>query len=198
MLSGFCILIGLFPVLSVPFLEKATSIWQGKTTFPVDSSVLTLKDLVPFFLLSRIMIFTVLTTILLIIVFSLYHRNNLKKAITWDCGYSKPSARMQYTSSSFAYTITDLFRRILKPLTHYPLISGNFPGDSSFASHVDDPVLERRLIPYFNFLRNRASWFYRFQQGQTQSYILYLVITLCLLLAVLIPFKQLFMALFTR
>ena len=33
---------------------------------------------------------------------------------TWDCGYARPTARMQYTASSFAQPLTDLFQIFLR------------------------------------------------------------------------------------
>ena len=59
-------------------------------------------------------------------------------------------------------------------------------------------MLDRILIPDFKFLRNGARWFYRFQQGQTQAYILYLTVAMGVLLATLIPFKKLFFDLFSK
>ena len=34
-------------------------------------------------------------------------------SVTWDCGYARPTARMQYTASSFAQPLTTLFRWLL-------------------------------------------------------------------------------------
>ncbi len=42
---------------------------------------------------------------------------------TWDCGYLAPSPRMQYTASSFAQPITDLFRFFLRTKKHFRLVS---------------------------------------------------------------------------
>ena len=35
------------------------------------------------------------------------------ESVTWGCGYPQPTARMQYTASSFAQPLTDLFRPLL-------------------------------------------------------------------------------------
>src|SRR5438067_1498749 len=42
------------------------------------------------------------------------------RALTWDCGYARPTARMQYTASSFAQIVVRLFRSVLRPVVHAP------------------------------------------------------------------------------
>ena len=37
----------------------------------------------------------------------------MEESVTWGCGYARPTARMQYTASSFAQPLTDLFRLLL-------------------------------------------------------------------------------------
>jgi NADH:ubiquinone oxidoreductase subunit 5 (subunit L)/multisubunit Na+/H+ antiporter MnhA subunit len=78
--------------------------------------------------------------------------------VTWDCGYVKPSARMQYTSSSFAQPLVDLFA-LSCALTHLEAPTGLFPSASSpdaadvFAAFSYDPLFaavacaDRRALP---------------------------------------------------
>ena len=49
-------------------------------------------------------------------------------APTWGCGYAAPSPRMQYTASSFAQPLVDLFRPVLRTEATGTLPSGAFPG----------------------------------------------------------------------
>ena len=48
-------------------------------------------------------------------VFFRIRRQGLARAGTWDCGYAKPSPRMQYTSGSFGGLAGAWFRWILRP-----------------------------------------------------------------------------------
>ena len=41
------------------------------------------------------------------------------QTVTWDCGYARPTARMQYTASSFAQPLTGLFRTFLRTRTSF-------------------------------------------------------------------------------
>ena len=38
------------------------------------------------------------------------HALALPRTGTWDCGYARPTSRMQYSASSFAQTVVVLFR----------------------------------------------------------------------------------------
>ena len=47
---------------------------------------------------------------------------------TWDCGYARPTARMQYTASSFAQPLTDLFQIFLGTRKHGAAAAGLLPA----------------------------------------------------------------------
>ena len=102
---------------------------------------------------------------------------------TWGCGYLAPTARMQYTSSSFAATLVGLFSGILRPHTKTPLIQGHFPKPVAFRSHVPEALLEGVYLPLYNILNSRLSLVRKLQHGRLHLYILYIVVTLIALLA---------------
>ncbi len=52
-------------------------------------------------------------------------------------------------------------------------------------SEVDELVLDRTLIPVFQVMKKFFTWFRRFQQGQTQAYIFYLLVVIVLMLVFL-------------
>jgi hydrogenase-4 component B len=205
-LAFVCLGIGMFPVLVVPFLEKAIAVWQrgpqmvsgAEPAGNLAASGGTLSGLVPFKALGTLMAVTVVALASGFVLFFLYRRAKTARSVTWDCGYARPTARMQYTAGSFARTLTRLFGKILKPREHLPHLSGAFPLPARLESHVDDPVLDGFLLPDFNAVRNGTRWFHRFQQGQTQSYILYLVVALGIIFCTLIPFHQLFVSFFMK
>jgi hypothetical protein len=59
-------------------------------------------------------------------------------------------------------------------------------------------VLDRLLVPAARGAERLFHWFHRFQQGLTQHYILYVLITLVLMLSTLIPFGDLISRLLAR
>lgn len=58
--------------------------------------------------------------------------------VTWGCGYAQPSARMQYTASSFAWSLIQSFRGVLWPHRHVVAPAGPFAGHSELESNVPD------------------------------------------------------------
>ena len=102
--------------------------------------------------------------------------------LTWDCGYAKPTARMQYTSSSFAQPLTSLFRPLLKTRTKGGEPTGVFPGHTTFSTDTPD-VFENSLFkPVFLAVAKAAAIVRSFQHGRIHVYILYIVLALLVLL----------------
>ncbi|MGZ3443602.1 MAG: proton-conducting transporter membrane subunit, partial [Polyangia bacterium] len=100
---------------------------------------------------------------------------------TWDCGYARPTARMQYTSSSFGEMIVGLFAWVLRPTQSRPTIAAVFPSQGGYHSHVPETVLDRLVVPATSAIARvfvRLRWI---QRGSTQRYLLYILITLVVL-----------------
>ncbi len=101
---------------------------------------------------------------------------------TWDCGYSRPTARMQYGASSFAEPLTSIFSPLLGTRRRVTVPRGLFPTHASFASETPDGPTRYLVAPVFAAaqwvsLRMRA-----LQHGQTHLYVLAIVLTLVALL----------------
>jgi hydrogenase-4 component B len=101
---------------------------------------------------------------------------------TWGCGYAAPTARMQYTSSSFAQMLVALFGWALRPRTHRPAAMDLFPQRTEFHSEVPDTVLDGAVLPGFRFGAWLSSWLRVFQQGSVQTYLLYIFLALIAML----------------
>lgn len=192
-LAACCVMIGLAPSLVSPFLNAAIASWMraiGQTPVPVQS-------LAPLTTIGAMAI--ALSCLVAVACLAAAFRNRAQyTAGTWDCGYSRPTARMQYTASSFAQPIVRIFRRVLKPRMHLPTVEGVFPHATAMQSHVDDIVMERMLLP---FGRLAERWFHkahRFQQGLVQNYLLYIVIVLVVMLIALLPAGEFYARLFVR
>jgi hydrogenase-4 component B len=90
---------------------------------------------------------------------------------------------MQYTASSFADTLVNLFRFGLWTQKHGGQTRGLFPKPAKFASHTPDTVLDRLLLPLLTALTVAATWLRTWlQNGVTSLYLLYVVLTLIALL----------------
>lgn len=182
LLAVVCATIGLAPGLLAGLLQS-TSL----TVLPLfaKSTGLSLPGLAPF---TMITVFGV-GLLVLIAALALWYQNrltgaNCSKTGTWGCGYQRPSARIQYSASSFAGILTSLFTFVLKQQSHRPdKITGIFPAATRFSSHVPEAMLELVYIPALKRLYQRFSWIRRLQNGILQQYVLYSLVTLILLLA---------------
>ncbi len=104
------------------------------------------------------------------------------RAVTWDCGYALPTPRMQYTATSFAQPLVDMFRMLLGTRRKRLQIDGAFP--KAVALHTETPDVFRKLLfrPIFVGVRKGLDAFHWLQHGNVHLYILYILITLFVLM----------------
>jgi len=174
LLAFLCTVIGILPQCIYPVIEAVTN--QNM-----------LSNIIPLHTLSYIY-FGFLISLGVISGLIFIRTRNRKQGSTWDCGYATPTSRMQYTAASFGNNLTSMFGWVLRPQEHKPKIKEIHPAYAILESHVNEVVLDRFLIPVFHKIQSIFSWFYRFQQGQSQRYILYILIAVIILLATMIPF----------
>ena len=102
--------------------------------------------------------------------------NGLTRAPTWDCGYARPTARMQYTAGSFAAIITAWFSWVLRPQRRANVSSTLFPSHASFHEHTPETILDCVVRPGGAFVMRVAGAARRLQHGRIQAYVLYVLI----------------------
>ena len=190
-LAVCCVVIGLAPVLVAPLLDSAVAAWT--VGWPVQTKPV--LDLVPLGALGLVAC-ALLAGAALVGGLFVWLGPAVRRAGTWDCGYAQPTARMQYTASSFAQTIVGLFAWVLRPASHLPLVEGAFPKRTSLHTHVNELVLDRLIVPVGRAAAQRLRWLHRFQQGLTQRYVVYIVLTVIVLLASIAPVGELLARLF--
>lgn len=91
---------------------------------------------------------------------------------TWDCGYAKPSARMEYTGSAIVQCLADLFNGFLQIRRNIDLPRGLFPRKASF--NWESPDCSERFFwaPLFRTTGKISDWVHKFQSGYLHMYIL--------------------------
>jgi hydrogenase-4 component B len=176
-LAACCTAIGVAPALFVPVLDRVAVLFVPKDA--AAPSVATVAPLVAVSIVAALLLaLTALGGLIL-----LRCAITAPISFTWDCGYAAPSARMQYTSSSFAQWLVDLFAWALRPREHQPRIETLFPQDATYESHVNDTVLDEAVLPGTKFFVWLFGWSRYLQSGSLQAYLFYiLVITVSLLL----------------
>lgn len=165
-LAGGCLAIGLAPALLWPMLMRVAAAWFGLAP-PLDIP----NRLTPLGTAHALIALTVLAA------GTLAHaalRSRTARAVTWDCGYREPTARMQYTAGSFAGIITGWFDWVLKPEVHDTPPEGFFPARASRTSHTPETVLDLFVRPWGRYILRLSDLARGFQHGRTQAYILYL------------------------
>ncbi len=178
-LGGICVWVGLFPRVMVSFALEAAS-----TISNVQISSLE-KESIIIFLLTAVLVLFILIAIIAVLV--ILKRNAMRllpiqKAQTWGCGYSMPSARMQYTASSFAQPILLTFSRVLGYCVKGDKPKGYFPKGGEISSHVTEASEDFIFQPVFKFIKALSARLKIIQCGYTQLYLLYIFIFLLVLL----------------
>jgi formate hydrogenlyase subunit 3/multisubunit Na+/H+ antiporter MnhD subunit len=109
-------------------------------------------------------------------------RAGVQRGPVWGCGYLFPTAKMQYTASSFAQPLTTQFRAFIRYREALAPPHGYFPQSASYATDSGDPVLRLLFVPTFRWFDRIATRLNVIQHGHTHIYVLYVAVTLVALL----------------
>jgi hydrogenase-4 component B len=87
-----------------------------------------------------------LLALLLALCILRWRKGSARQSPTWGCGYTAPSARMQYTGSSFIEHFARIFESFLPALRREHVSDETFPKHAGhLATHHADAV-ERRIF----------------------------------------------------
>jgi hydrogenase-4 component B len=181
LLAAGCVLLGLVPALLVGRLGGALA---SLTRLPAVAIEPALGAAVA--PLARL---TVAAAVLLALAaaLALWRRARLVRrpaaeVVTWDCGYARPTARMQYTASSFARPVTLLFGGFLRTRTRRVAPAGPFPEQAALTTETPDIFRDALFRPAFQLASGALAKLRWLQRGRVQLYVLYILLTLVVLL----------------
>ncbi len=181
-LAAACIVLGLFPRIVMPAVLGAVSAWAPLDSRVQVASSLDVAAIAPQNWLTIMGFFILLIALVIFLAVKICGRKQKVTAgPTWDCGYAKPSARMQYTGTSLGQTAVDLFSFALKPKRRLSDERHVFPEKEEFDETVPDRVLDGMIMPLFDKINVLMKRMYVFQQGQTHLYILYIFVIVVVL-----------------
>ncbi len=103
------------------------------------------------------------------------------QAGTWDCGYLRPTAEMQYSAASFVQPFMEFFRLLVSTRTVVEKAEGLFPQKASFVVETPDTFKQKLYEPIFTRTLAGLEKLKWLQHGRIQLYILYIVLTLLVL-----------------
>jgi len=174
-----CAVLGVFPWVVVPSAARVAGVVAaipagvlGDLTAPAVSGAGTISALAAVLL--------GVTGVVAILRAAARRRTALAMSETWTCGYANPTPRMQYSASSFAAPLVDVFG---------PLAGVTVDRTAgTFATRPANLVLDRALEPAWRALRRAGARLRPIQQGRLQLYLLYIVATVSVLLLYLAVF----------
>ena len=181
LLAAACLGAGLLSPLLAPALDAAIRAWDGGGS----SAIPPLASVAP---LATVALWGGVALALLVLVAAvaaLLLRGRTSRGPTWDCGYARPTARMQYTGSSFG----DWIAARLSPAAAAPLLEvrrpeGVFPRTARVSAPAAprDPLLLRLLEPLAGRWARRFHDLHALQEGRLTIYLVYVLGTLVALL----------------
>jgi hypothetical protein len=102
--------------------------------------------------------------------------------VTWGCGYSLQTSRMQYTAASFAEPLLEPFSALIHTDVDQKLPAGPFPRDALYVEHIKDMAGEHLLVPAVRRIVDLLGRIRVLQAGRIQVYLIYIAATLMSLL----------------
>ncbi len=123
--------------------------------------------------------FSFMFIVLLFIVYMVRNSFTRKRpaatGLTWGCGYTAPSIRMQYTGKSFSKSLGKLLNFIILEKRKYKEIEAGeiFPAKRTHSSHYNDFFAARIFDSIIDRILHFMNYFQFIQNGKIQLYILY-------------------------
>ena len=187
MYAGFILImaIGLFPKTFIIALSEPLNLFTKLISNNINEGIFPLTDT-----MSMIGLYSLIFLGLAGLIFLLRKRitsNKLQTVnATWGCGYVAPTAKMQYTASSFIRAYRKLAEPIFSIHKKKKEITGIFPKTGGQETNPYDKVEEWFIDYPLQFLKTIFNRFTFLQNGNLQFYILYGIVFILLVLA--IPF----------
>jgi hydrogenase-4 component B len=177
-LAAACAAIGLFPAAALPALRRGAAAWSQLAPAALAPPSERAAEAAGTITLAAAALLAAVAAVAL-----WRRRARGPVAETWGCGYAAPTARMQYTGSSFAQMLTLRFGWAFFPRARVEPPRGPFPASAAFSSHVPDTVLDVMLLPATRLATGAGERVRRLQRDKVQGQALLVVVALLGLLA---------------
>ncbi len=189
-LAAACLAAGISSPFLGPGLDAAIRTWAQRDAGGAANGLSRLPALTAVAPLSTVAtlgaVFLGLIALVTAVMALLLRRQTSSRGPTWDCGYARPTARMQYTGSSFGEWIAlRLTPRTATAPLEERLPEGIFPRGArvSAAAPARDPILLRLLEPFAERWARRFHDLHALQEGRLTFYLVYVLGTVVALLA---------------
>ncbi|MDD4970366.1 MAG: proton-conducting transporter membrane subunit [Paludibacter sp.] len=171
-IAALIVFIGLFPGIFLDLLVKPVQLFTGVRQLPFAS--FQGNGIEALLSVSRASWYLVIMVLILLGVRMLVMRKRTVTVLpTWNCGYTAPTAKIQYTASSFVKTYSQLFGMVFLIFKKEKEAEGIFPTTAHLETRPYDKI-EKWLIDYpITNLKLFLGRFRFVQNGKLQFYILY-------------------------
>ena len=188
-IAAFIISIGLFPGFFLNALIKPVQLFTNLHQLPFVSfqgnGIETLASV------SKASCILILLILVLIVIRKLVlQKKSITVSATWNCGYIAPTAKIQYSASSFVKTYSKLLGIVFLIFKKEKEVEGVFPVAAHLETHPYDKI-EKWFIDYpINNFKSFMGRFLFFQNGKLQFYILYGIIFIITVISIPLIYDQ--------
>jgi hydrogenase-4 component B len=180
-LSGFLISIGLFPQFFFAVLGQTVGLFTGNLEFASNPFKTELGELMRSISIAGWILVALISSIFMIRRFFLRNRKAVY-GTTWGCGNIHPTAKQQYTASSFVRTYAKLFAPVLLVEKEEKPVGGVFPKIAEYRTHPFDRLEKGTIDRILKMNKRFMGRFVFVNNGKLQFYILYGIIFIVLVL----------------
>jgi len=172
LIASVIAMISLFPKFFMDLLIKPIQLFTGLHQLPFAS--LQGNGIEALLSISQAAWYFVLLILLIWGIKKLVMRKRISTVSpTWNCAYVRPTARIQYTGTSFVKSYSKLFAAFFLIFKKEKEVTGIFPVEAHLESRPYDKI-EKWVIDYPTIQLKRFLGRFRFiQNGRVQSYVLY-------------------------
>jgi len=172
LIAAVIIFIGMFPGIFLDLLIKPVQLFTGVRQLPF--TTFSGNGVEALLSVSRASLYLIFLVLFLLGVRKLVLRKRTVTILpTWNCGYTNPTAKIQYTASSFVKTYSQLFGMVFLIFKREKAVEGIFPTTAHLETRPYDKI-EKWFIDYpVTKLKLFLDKFRFVQNGKLQFYILY-------------------------
>jgi hydrogenase-4 component B len=178
-LSLICVLTGVFPQILLEITLRILPLIPG---LQLESQVGGLLA-ISWGITKISLLFGGIVLLLLLVRLFLYRRKALDSSSTWGCGYTRESARIQYTGTSYSLPVLKFFSPFTLPKVMHIKINSHFPKKRSHYSIIFNDIAEmfwdRGLVKPIRTVFDKLRWI---QHGEIHLYIGYILVTIIILM----------------
>jgi formate hydrogenlyase subunit 3/multisubunit Na+/H+ antiporter MnhD subunit len=186
-LAAACVALGLLPDLALRLALPALAQASGTAAPALEAQLAPTLHAVAVPVRVAALVLLALVAALALAARRVRARRPVEASETWGCGYTRPTARMQYTAASFGQLfLSGLAPRSFQPRGRIAPPKGVLPARATARFEVRDPARARLFDPLFRALGDRASRLRRYQADRLNLQLLYTVATLLVLAALLV------------